>query len=171
MMDLEPAVLAGSGDFAALTVAATGNVAIEQFNAQAPEPVVFGYADGWNELEYSPSTGKLWRWMTRRGALRVRGTGQPLVLTLAAVTEGFSRPSRVSVRVADRLLAQQEVGETFTIRAEIPEVVFGQEARSEQIITVETDQAFVPAERSPGSADRRELGLKVFSLEISSSGR
>jgi hypothetical protein len=171
MMRVEPAVLAGSGDYATLTVAAKGHVAIEQFNAQPPGRVVFGYAEGWNELEYSPETGKLWRWMTGRGALRVRGTGQTLVLTMAGVTETFSKSSMVSIRAGDRVLTQQEVGETFSIRAEVPAAAFDQDGRGEQVITIETDQTFVPAEKSSGSADRRQLGLKVFDLQIASGTR
>src|SRR5207247_2089169 len=131
---------------------------IEQFDAQPPDRVVFGYAEGWHEKEYTSSTGALWRWMSERGVLRARGNGRPLVLSLAGATESFSRPSHVTVRVGDRIVAQQEAGKEFTIRAEIPSDLFGQDGRGEAIITIETDQAYVPAEHSSRTADRRHLG-------------
>ena len=101
--------------------------------------------------------------MSEHGELRVRGTGQPLSLTLTGVTETFSRPSHVTVRVGDRILARQEAGQTFSVRTEIPADVIG---ASEQVITIETDQVYIPADVRSGAADRRHLGLKVFECQI-----
>ena len=164
-MDLttvDPSQLAGSGDYAALTVEATGDIAIEQFDAQAPDRVVFGYGSGWHEMEYNPLQGRVWRWMSERGELRVRGTGQALVITIDGVTETFSKPSSVIVRVGDKQIAAQSIGDSFTIRAEIPAAL----ATGEQTIVIETDQVYIPAERSSRTADRRHLGLKIFNCRI-----
>jgi hypothetical protein len=35
-----------------------------------------------------------------------------------------------------------------------------------QVVTLETDQVFQPADRSRKSADRRHLGLRVFRCEV-----
>jgi hypothetical protein len=157
-----PVALEGPGDYATLAIETRGEVAIEQFDAQPPERVVFGYGDGWNERELDSSTGKLWRWMSDRGELRVRSTGQRMRLTLAGVTETFSKPSHVTIRVGDRIVAEQEAGESFSIRAEIP----ADRSGGEQVVTIETDQVYVPAERSARTADRRRLGLKVFECTL-----
>ncbi len=158
--------LTGSGDYAALTIEARGEVAIEQFDAQPPGRVVFGYGEGWHETEYDSSTGRIWRWMSERGELRVRGTGQPMFLSLDGVTETFSKPSHVTIRVGDRIVAQQEAGDRFSIRAEIPADLIGLDDRSEQVITIETDQTYIPADLSARTADRRHLGLKVFNCRL-----
>jgi hypothetical protein len=167
MLTVQAGALSGPGDYGALTIAAHGDVAIEQFDAQPPERVVFGYGEGWHEREYDGATGRLWRWMSERGSLRVRGTGQALVLTVDGVTEDFSRPSHVTIRAGDRILAQQDVGATFSIRAELPAALIGDRERLDQIITIETDQVNIPADRKSGTADRRHLGLKVFDCRIS----
>jgi hypothetical protein len=38
-------------------------------------------------------------------------------------------------------------------------------AASDGILTIETDQSFVPSQRS-GSRDRRTLGLRIFEMKI-----
>lgn len=152
-----------SGDYAELTVDATGDVAVEQFDAQSPDRMVFGYDEGWNEAEYQPLTGLAWRWMSERATLRVRGTGQPHVLRIRGVTEEFSRPSQVTIRSGDRELGRFEAGATFEIRASIPADALGV---SDAAIVVETDQVYVPAEKRPGSQDRRHLALKVYACEF-----
>jgi hypothetical protein len=51
----------------------------------------------------------------------------------------------------------------FSLTATIPPEPDGAQ---EQVITLETDQVFAPADRSPRSADRRHLGLRIFSARI-----
>ena len=164
MLRLEEPVSAPA-DYAELTLAATGNVAVEQFDAQGPEQVVFGYGEGGHERDYDPAIGKTWRWMSERGAQRVRGSGKSHILAIDGVTETFSRPSRVTVRAGGRTLLQQEVGASFSLRVPVPADVFGPDRRQEQTITIETDQVYIPAEASQ-SADRRHLGLKVFVCQL-----
>lgn len=195
--------LDGAGGYARISVAADGpRLAIEQFDAQSAGQLMFGFAEGWHELEYNQTTGRLWRWMSERGALRVRGpvparpesADAPLVLgppapvrveaaandrlggrglapggraalrlVLTGETDPLPRPSRVTVRVADRVIAQFTVGREFSVQALIPEELL---AADESAIVVETDQIVVPAERSRRTADRRHLGLRVFDVQL-----
>jgi hypothetical protein len=157
MTTLAPETLAGGGDYAPLTITATGDIAIEQFDAQPSDRVVFGFDTGWQENEFDGASGRSWRWMSERGDLRVRGTGKPLLLTVKGFTEDFSRPSHITVRIGDQTLTQTEVGDAFTFTAPVP----ASAAAGEFIITIETDQVNIPAERSSDSADRRHLALKV----------
>ena len=73
----------GPGNYATLTISAraeqpgvmTPQVAVEQFNIQAADVPMFGFADGWQEAEYK-TTGRSWRWTSdgRRYASSRRGT-------------------------------------------------------------------------------------------------
>jgi hypothetical protein len=159
MTTLPPDTLLGAGDYATLQVSAGGEVAIEQFDLQSPDRLVFGFGDGWHEREYDPLRGRLWRWMGERGALRVRGTGTPHVLSLRGETETFEKPSRVVVRAGDRQIAEATAGESFSLTVVIPGELL---PPGESIIAIETDQVYVPAERSSRTQDRRKLGLKML---------
>jgi hypothetical protein len=194
--------LDGAGGYARISVAADGpRLAIEQFDAQSAGQLMFGFAEGWHELEYNQTTGRLWRWMSERGAIRVRGpvaaragsANSPLTLSppaatlvdaaandrfgrglatggraalrlvLTGETDPLPRPSTVTVRVADRIIAQFTVGREFSVQTLIPEELL---AADESAIVVETDQIVVPAERSRRTADRRHLGLRVFDVQL-----
>lgn len=163
MIDLPAGALTGSGDYAPLEVSAESDrVAVEQFDVQSAGTVVFGFGEGWHEAEYTPSTGRQWRWASERASLRVRPEGHALTLSLRGDTERSSR-SHVIVRVGDRILAREDVGATLAMSIGIPaEIVSGREAT----ITIETDQFQVPAEQSRRSTDRRHLALRVFECRI-----
>jgi hypothetical protein len=160
---LQPPALDGPGDYARVVVESRGDMAIEQFDAQNPDRPVLGYGDGWYELEYDPRIGRTWRWMSDRGELHLRAAGQPLILELEGVTETFSSPSTIVIRVGDQVILRQPAGERFSVRATIPASLL---TGVEQVVTVETDQTWVPAERSSRTADRRRLGLKVFTCRV-----
>jgi hypothetical protein len=171
MLTLAPASLSGAGDYATVTVDAETettssgslrprpDVAIEQFDAQVTGRVVFGFGDGWHEQEYNPTTGRLWRWTSERAALRVRAEGHSLSLHMDGELEAAST-SHVVVRAGDRIVADQDVGKTFSIAAAIPAEALG---GAEGAITIETSHWYVPAERSRRSRDHRHLGLKIYS--------
>ena len=147
--------LAGAGDYATADRRrrTATDVAIEQFDAQPAGRLVFGFGDGWHELEYNPSTGRLWRWMSERAVLRVRSDGQPAVLTAArARSEPSADRSRVIVRVGrSRGGRRAGAGGTFRSSVAIPAdaVRAGREPRSRSRPTSRTCRP------SAGSASRR----------------
>ena len=166
MLQLDAGRLTGPGDYATLTVQADpARVAIEQFDAQSDDRVIFGYGDGWQEQEHNPSTGGLWRWTSERATLRVHAGGHPLTLTLAGEppSVNFSKPSHVRISAGGRLVAEQTLSSSFLVQTTIPAELVG---GAETLITIETDQIFVPAERRRGSRDQRHLGLRVFFCEL-----
>ncbi len=140
-------------------------VAIEQFDAQSDDRAVFGYGEGWQEPEHNPLTGALWRWTSERATLRVHAGGHPLTLTLAGEppSVNFSKPSHVRISAGGRLIAEEALSSSFLVHATIPAELVG---GGENLITIETDQIFVPAERRRRSRDRRHLGLRVFFCEL-----
>jgi hypothetical protein len=161
---LPDGALAGAGAYARLSIAADlPSLAVEQFDAQSIGRVVAGFSDGWHEMEYNPATGRSWRWMSERGVIRARAERRALRLSMRGETEGFSRPTRITVRVGDRVVAQSSVNSRFTVQAEIPaDLLAGEETQ----IVVESDQFFVPAERSRRTQDRRHLALRVFEVQL-----
>jgi hypothetical protein len=164
MMPLPRGVLNGAGDYSRLSVSADRpGLAIEQFDAQSASRVVFGYGEGWYEHEYNPSTGQMWRWMSERGVIRAHGGGHALILSLTGETLPSMRASIVTVRVGDRVLARSTVGREFRVSARIPADAAAGDDRE---IIVETDQFFVPAERSWRTRDRRRLGLRIYDCQL-----
>jgi hypothetical protein len=101
--------------------------------------------------------------MSERGTLRVRGTGQAHTLVLSGATETFSRPSRLVVRAGDRQIAEHIVGSSFAVTVSLPAEHL---PPSESVITIETDQVYVPAEHRSRSQDRRRLALKIFECRL-----
>jgi hypothetical protein len=164
MASLPRGALSGAGDYSRLSVSADRpGVAIEQFDAQSAPGVVFGFAEGWHEREYNPSTGRMWRWMSERGVIRAHGDGHELILSLTGETGPSTSPSRVTVRVGDRVLARSTVGREFRMSARIPADAIAGDDRE---IIVETDRSVVPAERSWRTRDRRRLGLRIYDCQL-----
>ena len=153
----------GAGDFAELTVEADSpNVAIEQFDAQPSGRLVYGFADGWNEQEYNPATGALWRWSTDKSAIRVHSDGKAVALTLRGEIEAASS-SHITIRAGNSVAAQFDVGRTFARTVIIPAALL---RGPEDVVTLESSAWYVPAEKRWRSADRRRLGLKLFECAV-----
>jgi hypothetical protein len=166
MLDVPPGALAGSGDYATMTVTAgSDRMAIEQFDVQSKGHVVFGFGDGWYEHEYNPSTGAEWRWTSDRATLRIRAEGHPIALNLRGETELFATTSHVVVRAGDRILAREAVGSTLSLSIGIPADMV---SRRETLVTIETDHSHVPAERRwrRRSLDHRRLGVRVYECRV-----
>ena len=138
-------------------------VVVEQFDAQPATDVVFGFGDGWHEMEYNPATGRSWRWMSEHGVIRARAAGRALRLDITGEVEGFSRPTTVSVRIGDRAIGRWTVRNQFAVQTQIPAAAV---AEGETAIAIESDQFFVPAERSRRTADRRHLALRIEQVRL-----
>jgi hypothetical protein len=154
---------AGTGNYAEITVQSDSEqVAIEQFDAQPAGQVVYGFGEGWNEQEYNPKTGEMWRWSSDRSAIRVRSAGRSVALSLKGEIEAAST-SHVVVRAANAVAAEFDVGRSFARIVIIPSALL---PGPEDTITIETSAWYVPAERRWRSRDRRRLGLKLFECSI-----
>ena len=172
LIPLPDGSLAGSGRYARLTVSAVPadagspavRVAIEQFDLQNQDQVVFGYAEGWHELEYDPTSGQLWRWTDESADIRVHGGGQALVLRVIGESplRDFSRPSGLAIRAGGAPLGRHQASSAFSFEVTVPEHALEQAGG---ILTLDTDQTFVPDERSQ-NGDKRRLGLRIYSLTL-----
>ena len=165
-IELPAGALTGSGDYATITIGADSDrFAIEQFDAQSADRVVAGYDEGWQEPEYKPSTGLLWRWMSERAVVRVHTAGRDAVLTLNGEPPSiyFSRPSRVRVSAGGRVLYDAPFSDSLALQVRIPAELL---PAGDHAITIESDQMYVPAERSWRSRDLRHLALRVYQLRV-----
>ena len=167
--------LPGEG-YAQLTVtaqatgsAATPPVAIEQFDFQPADHVQFGYDDGWFEPEYNPSTAKSWRWMSERAALRVHHAGQPIALRLSGESplRYFDSAPTLRISAGDRVLAEVTPSSDFSVEVRVPADAM---AAAQGRLTLTSDRAFVAGERE-GTADRRRLALRIYSVTIEAAAR
>jgi hypothetical protein len=114
-------------------------------------------------MEYNPASGRSWRWISEHGVIRARAARRALRLAIAGETEGFPRPTTISVRVGDRQIGRWTVQPRFAVETEIPGAALGE---GETAIVIDSDQFFVPAERSRRTQDRRHLALRVDEVRL-----
>lgn len=163
---LDAGALAGSGDYAELTIrSSTDEVAIEQFDVQPVEQAVFGFGEGWQESEYDPPTGRLWRWSSERAVIRVVTPRRALSLHLDGEFETSARTAHIVLKAGERVVAERDVPRRFTLDIPIPADVVADGTETQLVL--ETDQWYVPAETNwRPSQDRRHLGLRLFECEL-----
>ena len=169
VFDLPAGRLAGTGTWATVAVASTpGNIqtTLEQFDVQDAAATMWGYDQGWQEVEYSMALGP-WRWASDRATLRIAGPPRAvrIAMTIESPLRYFDDPPTVRARAGDRELARSTISGTGDWTFDVPADAL---AASGGAITIETDKTFVPAERNGGS-DRRRLGLRVFAIRVSNA--
>jgi hypothetical protein len=130
----------------------------------SPQSVFHVEHAGWNEVEYSDQMQRRWRWTTARAETFVNAAGRDLSMRLTGESplRYFDTPPRVTVRAGSQVLATATPSDDFELNVKIPATAL---AASDGMLTIETDQSFVPHERS-GSPDRRTLGLRIFEMQI-----
>jgi len=162
--------LMGEGPLATLTIqssAASGSAviqtAIEQFDLQDPDTLMFGYGDGWNEAEYNTTLG-VWRWTSDRAVVRIAGPPHDVrvTMTIESPLRYFDAPASVRVTTGDREIATTLLGSTESWSFLVPGEAL---AGSGGLLTIETDKTWVPSERDGGADDRR-LGLRILAFRV-----
>ena len=158
--------LTGRGRYARLGVTASSidggqpRVVVEQFNAQAATGVVFGFGDGWHEME-TTGRGPLVAWMSERGRSgRAPDTGARLE---SWIDRGFLPLDQHQRQHRKRSIGPWTVDSQFAVQAQIPADAM---AGGENALVIESDQFFVPAERSRRTQDRRHLALRVDDVRL-----
>ncbi len=171
VFDIPAGRLAGEGTLATLTVQATPTsgaapipAAIEQFDLQDADQLMWAYDEGWQEAEYSQALG-VWRWSTERANLRIIGPPRAVRVTLSIESplRYFEEAPLVRARARDRELAASTLAASREWSFDVPADALN---ASGGVVTIETSRTFSPAERS-GAADQRRLGLRVFSVQVS----
>ena len=169
--EIQAGRLLGEGPFATLTIQSSpvaGAVAIptaiEQFDLQDVDDVIWAYGNGWQEAEYSPALG-VWRWTAERATLRFFGPPKPLRVTMSIESplRYFDESPVVRVVAGERELAVTTLTASGEWSVDVPPDALTAAGGS---VTIETSRTFVPAETS-SAADQRRLGLRVFSIRVS----
>jgi hypothetical protein len=138
--------------------------AIEQFDVQPEGSVVFGFGEGWHELEYSRELRRQFRWSSDRATLVVHHAGRDVTLRLIGESPRRYFDTAPTVLVSagatevGRFSPASDFDQTIRVPAAALDAAHGH-------LTIATDRTFVPSERS-GSPDRRRLGLRIFSLTV-----
>ena len=146
---------------AAVSGAAPIPTSIEQFDLQDDQATMWGYDEGWQEAESSPSLG-VWRWTSERSTLRIVGPPREVQITMQIESpmRYFDEPPLVRARAGDRELAVTTIASDREWTFEVPADAL---AASNGAVTIETSHTFVPAERG-AAADNRRLGLRIFAI-------
>jgi hypothetical protein len=173
VVELPAGALLGDGPLARLTLHSVGMAggvvptAVEQFDLQPLETLMWAFGAGWHEAEYTPRLG-VWHWTSDRATLRVWGATRDVRVTLDVESPRryFEQPVHATARIGERELATSAMGAGEAWSLDVPLDVL---RAGDGAIVIETSQTFVPAERD-GGADRRRLGLRVFRVEVESSG-
>lgn len=171
-LDLPAGALDGAGPYAAMTVgveaAADGmpppRVGLGQFDFAPIGVPMSAFSSGLYEIEPGSDGDRAWRWSADRIDFQVHAGAMGARLTLAgeSTRRNFERASMVTVRVGDWVAARFDAGEDFVESIVLPA---DRLQASPALVTIETDQVFVPFERGE-SADRRRLGLRLYRIEI-----
>lgn len=167
---LEAGTLEGDEPFSMLVASYQGSdgrpqrVRLTQLMVASPDSVFHVEHAGWNEVEYSDQMQRRWRWTTARAETFVNAAGRDLTLTLRGESplRYFDVPPHVTIRAGSQVLATATPSSDFELNVKVPSAAL---AASDGMLTIETDQSFVPHERS-GSPDRRTLGLRIFEMSI-----
>jgi hypothetical protein len=171
-LSLPAGTFAGEGELARLVVAygpADGSehpvrVRLTHFELQ-PEGVMFYVPyEGWHEIEYNPLLQRRWRWASDHAETIVHHADKNLTLTIAGESplRYFDRAPHILVRAGDRVLAREEPSSDFQFTVRVPSDALDAAGGR---VTLETDEIFVPAERSENQ-DRRRLGLRIWNFEL-----
>jgi hypothetical protein len=172
--DLPPGALDGPDRFAQLSLQArpaNGSVrpvpaAIEQFDLQDLGQLMYGFGQGWYEQEFDPAKGARWRWTSDRAALRVvQAPARDLVLHLVGESpfRFYETPPTVTISAGSQELWRAEARGSFDWTVRVPAAAL---AKADGVITVETSQTLVPADRWSSNPDRRHLGLRVYQVDL-----
>jgi len=176
-IELPAGIPAGEGPYATLAVWVDSDrrsppVGLEFFDAATSADVLWTFDAGWHEPEQEPGTGLAWRWMERVGTLRIAAPSheasdaplQEMTLTITgdSPVKYFGRGTDFVVRAGTQELARRQLASDFTESVTVPAAAL---AAADGRLTIEVGDAYVPAERGRG-ADRRQLGLRVFTLTL-----
>lgn len=141
-----------------------GNINIEKPSTDAEGQLI----SGWYDLEREPNNDWYhWRWIGRTAIAKLPNPHADSILYLKAEGEPqrFPNEQNVAVYVNGSKLDSFsiETAEPFVKKYEIDSLSLGTNSPVE--VKLEVDQTFVPS-----ADDKRELGLRVYSLYLGASG-
>ena len=127
--------------------------------------VFLAFLDGWHGPETAADNQSIeWQWTRKEGVLRLRNPRRNAVFYLHYDGQPamFETPQTVTVSVGAEVIDTFQVSTLDEAIRKIPikSAQFGPD--DVVMIRIAVDKTFVPALAKPGSADSRELGIRVF---------
>ena len=165
-LDVPAGVLTGA-PYVPLRVTAPGgrdaqDVRLEQFDVQPHGTPVLALEQGWYEPERDVSTGRQWRWVGDRSALRVIGTADAVRLDVVGTyPRHYDEAPRLEIRSGDRVIGTHVLPRPFALQVLIPAADLGPDGR----LTWHVTPSFVAGERT-GTADARRLALEIARVHV-----
>jgi hypothetical protein len=160
---LPAGALAAGAPYQPFDVRSDGVISLEQYDAQPPGALMFGYDTGWQEPEFNPALGRAWRWASERSVLRVRPIGRDVTLRLTGESplRYFDAPPHVRIVVGDREVGAFDPSEDFEQSIMLPADLL---AAADGRVVIDSTKFFVPA--SAGAADQRHLALRIYRVTV-----
>jgi hypothetical protein len=140
------------------------SIRLTQLAIEPPDAVFFVQHAGWNEIEYSKTLQRRWRWTAGKAETFVNSNGRDVTLSLAGESPltYFDEPPTIVVRAGSQVLAKESPSDDFQFEITVPAKAL---EAADGNLTIETNETFVPHERT-NSPDKRTLGLRIFTFEI-----
>ena len=147
-----------------VTGGSTPRVGLEQFNLQSTDVVQFGFSDGWFEPEYNPATARSWRWMGESAALQIHNAGRDVTIQVRGESplRYFDEAPVLRISAGGHVISESRPASDFSVHVTVPAAVL---AEAQGRVVLGSDKFFIPGERQ-GSADRRHLALRIYSVAV-----
>lgn len=134
---------------------------LEVYPPPADTPEVI-YEDGWYDLERNPNTYlKKWRWTAKKARCIIDNPHRDALLVIkGGVNMDAVKDQKVIFKINDMTLDEfvpekSHFEKSYNIKKEM----LGE--KDEFYLTIATNKTFIPAEISPDSNDKRELGIQI----------
>jgi hypothetical protein len=170
-VDLPDGLPPGTGDYATVRIAAraeppsrtTPEVAISQFDIQSSRALIYGFGEGWSEAEYDNATGLLWRWTSGRSILLV-SPPQAVVIHVRGESplKYLGEVPTVRIKAGNRVVGELRPERDFEWTVKVPDDAVRSGGGA---IALETDRIYLPGQ-AEGTADARQLGLRLFEIDV-----
>ena len=171
LIDLPDGLPPGTGDFATVRITAraeppsqpTPEVAISQFDIQSSRTMIYGFGEGWNEAEFDNATGLLWRWTSGRSMLLV-SPPQAVVIHVRGESplKYLGEVPTVRIKAGNRVVGELRPERDFEWTVKVPDDAVRSGGGASAF---ETDRIYLPGQ-AEGTADARQLGLRLFEIDV-----
>jgi hypothetical protein len=140
--------------------------------SKATDETATVFVEGWHDVEAPEGAqGLEWHWSTGKATLWLRNPKRDalFVIDLDQPATAFSEVQHVTIRNGAAVLDSFDLrqGKREIRRVRLAAADFGDDAMAR--VTIEVDKTFVPARLPGGSADTRELGVRVFDAHLESA--
>ena len=138
-------------------------VAIRQFDIQPASGFVYAFDQGWHEEEFENMTGLRWRWSSGQSALRVvPAQGIQIRMRGESPLKYLGEVPTARVTAGGRTISELRPADDFTWNV----TVSAEDVRrSDGVVTLEVRPVYLPG-KAEGTSDTRELGLRLFEIEV-----